>query len=143
MTEATTEATGEFPAIRVTAVLPADAGYAVEVRAGRHNLHTDEPHEDGTPTTGPTPVRMYLAALASCTAATLRMYAERKGLSAGDITVTVGIGAEGPIRRRITFSGELEPAVRERIAQIADRTPVTLLVTEPQPIDTTVTDATG
>lgn len=134
---------GEFPAVRVTAVLPADAGYAVEVRAGRHVLHTDEPHEDGTPASGASPVRMYLAALAACTAATLRMYAERKDLDAGDITVTVGIGAEGPIRRQVTFSGELEPAVRERIAQIADRTPVTLLVTESQQIDTEVTDATG
>lgn len=138
-----TEATGVFPAVRVTAVLPAGAGYAVEVRSGRHVLHADEPHEDGTPATGTTPVRMYLAALAACTAATMRMYAERKGLSAGDITVTVGIGAEGPIRRRITFSGELEPSVRDRIAQIADRTPVTLLVAEPQPIDTEVADATS
>jgi putative redox protein len=135
--------TAEPPEIRVTAVLPADAGYAVDIRAGRHILHTDEPHEDGTPATGASPVRMYLASLAACTAATLRMYAERKGLDAGDITVTVGIGAEGPIRRHITFSGELDPAVRERVAQIADRTPVTLLVTEPQQIDTSVTDAAG
>lgn len=133
----------ESPSVRVTAVLPAGAGYAVEVRAGRHVLHTDEPHEDGTPATGPTPVRTYLAALASCTATTMRMYAERKGLDAGDITVTVGIGAEGPIQRQITFSGELAPSVRERIAEIADRTPVTLLVTEPQQLATTVTDATG
>ncbi|MBO0828324.1 MAG: OsmC family protein [Streptosporangiales bacterium] len=138
-----TETAGEFPAVRVTATLPVGAGYAVEVRSGRHVLHTDEPHEDGSPATGTNPVRMYLAALAACTAATMRMYAERKGLDAGEITVTVGIAPDGPIRRRITFSGELEPAVRERIAQIADRTPVTLLVTEPQPVDTEVTDATS
>ncbi|HEX6445543.1 MAG TPA: OsmC family protein [Streptosporangiales bacterium] len=136
-------AAAESPEIRVTAVLPAGAGYAVDVRAGRHLLRTDEGHADGTPATGATPVRMYLASLAACTAATLRMYAERKGLEAGDITVTVGIGAEGPIRRHVTFSGELDPAVRERVAQIADRTPVTLLVTEPQEIATSVADATG
>lgn len=124
---------------RTIATLPADAQYSVSVRTGRHHLRTDEPHSDHSATDGPTPVAMCLSALASCTAATMRMYAERKGLDLGDISVEVDFtGPDEPLRRRIRFTQSLDPQVQERLTEIAAKTPVTLLIRQPHEVTTTV-----
>lgn len=125
--------------IRAVAELPAGAGYEVSLRSGRHRLRADEPHADGSPMTGPTPMALCLSALAGCTAATLRMYAERKGFDLGDITVEVDLtDPDEPLRRRIRFSEPVDEQRRRRLGEIADRTPVTRMLTGTHAITNTV-----
>jgi putative redox protein len=50
-----------------------------EVRVREHRLAADEPEDAGGKDLGPSPEELLSAALASCTAITMQMYAERKG----------------------------------------------------------------
>ena len=55
-------------------------GFAHEIDIeGGHTIVVDEPADVGGTDTGPSPGRLLAASLASCTAVTMEMYAERKG----------------------------------------------------------------
>jgi len=78
---------------------------------------------------GPAPYELLCAALAACTAITLRMYARRKDwlLRAVHVDVQLALqGEERSITRRLRFEGDLDETQRARLADIAERTPVTL-----------------
>ena len=53
--------------------------YTHDVKTGRHSLTVDEPEDQGGQDLGPSPQELLAASLASCTAVTVEMYAERKG----------------------------------------------------------------
>ncbi|UGS37626.1 OsmC family protein [Capillimicrobium parvum] len=57
------------------------------VRVRDHHLTVDEPREMGGGDDGPSPQELLAASLASCTAVTMEMYANRKGWDIGDIEV--------------------------------------------------------
>jgi putative redox protein len=118
------------------------SGYTVTVRSGRHEITADEPESSGGADAGPTPVALLLAALASCTAITLRMYAERKGwplLGAQvDTRQVAEPGGGAHIARVITLTGDLDAGQRARLAEIAERTPVTRMIVEGRPVRTTL-----
>ena len=104
----------------------------IAVRAG--TIIADEPVEAGGLGTGPTPYELLSAALAACTAMTLRLYAERKGWTLPPFSVGAahGImpgGAEGaPPRglftRNIAFEGPLEAEMEVKLLSIAEKCPV-------------------
>ena len=52
-------------------------------------LLADEPRNDGGDDEGPTPEELLAAALASCTAITMELYAQRKGWDVGTVEVEV------------------------------------------------------
>jgi putative redox protein len=113
--------------------------YAVSIEAGRHRLTADEPVKLGGQDAGPPPFNLLLSALGACTAATLKMYAERKGwpLEALDVSLTFIRGEHGDrIERRLDPKGPLDDAQRTRLADIAERTPVTLVIKSGVVIDT-------
>ena len=121
---------GEHPIAMVTLV--SAAGYRGEVRAGRHLLITDEGPELGGDDQGPDPYQLLLASLVQCTAATLRMYANRKGWGLGELKVRARMLRTGDgatkverIERTITVSGDLTDEQKARLGEIAARTPVT------------------
>ncbi len=58
------------------------------VRVREHQLLADEPVEDGGEDAGPSPQELLAASLASCTAITMEMYAQRKGWDLGATEVT-------------------------------------------------------
>src|SRR5260370_12548688 len=62
-------------------------GYALGIRAGRHELSADEPQAAGGPDSGPNPLQPLPSPLGACTSITLRMYAQRKGWELGEIDV--------------------------------------------------------
>ncbi len=135
---------GEHPITMVT--LTSASGYQGEVRAGRHRLVTDEGPEVGGDDRGPGPYQLLLAGLVQCTAATLRMYANRKGWALGEVKVRArllrtGDGADKTerIERTIQVSGDLTEEQRHRLAEIASRTPVTRTLRAGLAIDTTLT----
>jgi putative redox protein len=105
------------------------ANYTVSLLAGHHPLAADEGAAKGGKDAGPSPHELLCAALGACTAITLRMYAQRKEwpLSAVHVDVQLQIqGRERVMRRRLRLVGELDEAQRARLADIAERTPVTL-----------------
>jgi putative redox protein len=53
------------------------------VRVRDHQLLADEPVDEGGEDTGPSPQELLAASLASCTAITMEMYAQRKGWDLG------------------------------------------------------------
>jgi putative redox protein len=66
---------------------------------GRHRLVTDEPAAVGGTDTGPAPHELLPAALASCVAVTIRMYARTKGWTLGELSVDVDYDNRSTPRR--------------------------------------------
>ena len=102
----------------------------------------DEPAPAGGEDAGPSPFGLLVSALAACTAMTLRIYAERKGwsLTSIDVDVRYDLADDGSatIARTVTFADDLPLEQRDRLAEIAERTPVTLAIRNGVPIATTI-----
>jgi putative redox protein len=105
--------------------------YQLEVRAGQHVFLADEPAGLGGDDSGPAPFDFLLTALGACTAMTLRMYAERKGLPLRQVSVELRhekIEIDGVLRdrieRHIVVDGELSPVQHQRLLEIAEKCPV-------------------
>ncbi len=64
-------------------------GFSHEIGMREHRLTADEPPEQGGDDHGPTPQELLAASLASCTAITIEMYAQRKGWDLGPVEVAV------------------------------------------------------
>jgi putative redox protein len=120
--------------------------YRVDVRVGAHQLVADEPIAAGGGDLGPPPFGLLLSALASCTATTLRMYAERKGWELGTLEVDVRYDAADDgrrdIERTITLPAGLTTEQHQRLADVAERTPVTVAIKGGTPITTTIQTTT-
>jgi uncharacterized OsmC-like protein len=114
------------------------SGLTQQITAGTHELLVDEPAPAGADR-GPTPYELILAALGSCTAMTVRMYADRKGWPLGGVEVRLRHdrihasdcadcetreGFLDRITKQLTLHGELDDEQRARLAEIAERCPV-------------------
>jgi putative redox protein len=62
--------------------------YQHDLKVRDHTVSADEPRESGGDDTAPSPQEYLAVSLASCTATTLEMYAERKGWDVGPVEVT-------------------------------------------------------
>jgi putative redox protein len=99
----------------------------VEIR--RHRLTADEPKDHGGDDSGPSPQELLAASLASCTAITMEMYAQRKGWEVGEIAVDVDFepaqrGSPTKFRMKVELPKELPEDQRERLLQIGAKCPV-------------------
>lgn len=105
----------------------ASTHYRVKLQNGRHEFAADEPMDKGGTDTGPAPDEILEASLASCTAITLRMYADRKEWKVTEIDVTVSferIDNKTIFTRSIKVEGDIDETQRERLLQIAKVCPV-------------------
>jgi putative redox protein len=105
--------------------------YGVETAIRRHRVLADEPPSHGGADAGPSPTEHLVNALAACTAITLRMYAEGKGWELGAIQVDCRAFVEGKgyrLERSIRIAAPLADEQRARLAEIAEKTPVTKVV---------------
>lgn len=115
-------------------------GFAVELRAGEHVWHADEPTSLGGTDTGPNPYELLLSSVAACTAITISMFCRRKGWDLHSVSARYEFdrvhaddcddcdGGEGGhidrVRSEIFIEGDFDEAARERLQQIARRCPV-------------------
>ena len=103
-------------------------GYAHSLTAGHHTLIADEPADKGGADTGPEPTQLLAMSLASCTAITIEMYADRKGWDVGDLTVDVDYDIEPQGTSRfdvvIRIPTDLSEEQVERLNAIAAKCPV-------------------
>ncbi|MFT4055805.1 MAG: OsmC family protein [Novosphingobium sp.] len=114
--------------------------WRTEIVVGGHAITADEPAALGGRGEGPAPYDLLLASLAACTAITLRMYAARKGwpLKTLDVELHLAGGKDAMrIDRKLSIDG-LDDDQKARLADIAERTPVTLTLKAGVPIDTTL-----
>jgi len=125
---------------------------AHRIRAGRHELTSDEPVGSGGTDTGPDPYALLLASLGACTAMTLRLYADRKQWPLEGVTVRLSHGKVHAkdcadcetkddarldrIMREISVSGPLSEEQRQRLLEIANRCPVHRTLMGPKEIVT-------
>jgi putative redox protein len=113
--------------------------YHTELLARTHALVADEPEDVGGLDEGPRPGDFMRMALASCTAITLRMYADRKQFDVDKIRVKV---SNGPFDQKTVYTSEIEivgklsPEQRDRMLQIAKLCPVHKTLTNPVEIQT-------
>lgn len=115
------------------------SGYAQSVRAGRHRLTSDEPTAQGGTDTGPAPYGLLMASLGACTSITLRMYGDRKGWKLGTIQVDLKHFKDKDSERTervLRFSEPLSEEQRQKLLEIAGKTPVTRTLLRSFPIDT-------
>ena len=99
----------------------------VEIRD--HRVTADEPRDHGGEDSGPSPQELLAASLASCTAITMEMYAQRKGWDVGDIAVDVNYepaqrGSPTRFTMAVELPKELPEDQRERLMQIGAKCPV-------------------
>ncbi len=117
----------------------AGKGYTSEVKTPYHHLLADEPEEVGGDNLGPTPYDLLMAALGTCTAMTLKMYAQRKKWPLEEINVylnhdkvhrTDGDNVEdnnskvSRFTRNLRITGDLGEVQRNRLLEIANKCPV-------------------
>ncbi len=130
----------------VVASLPEDDEYTTLILAGRHHLTADEPESVGGNDFGPSPYHLLSAALGSCTAMTLQMYARRKKWDLQEVLVHLKhekvyaedcetcVTAEGEVKdpkaridqisRVVELIGDLDHTQKTRLLEIANRCPV-------------------
>lgn len=109
--------------------------YYTEVVAGENTLITDEPVDKGGGNKGFNPFEILATSLASCTAATLRMYIDRKEWNIDTINVEVELEnfpltKRAIFKRDITFEGTiLDEEQIKRLRAIADACPIHKILT--------------
>lgn len=109
--------------------------YYTEVIAGENTLITDEPLDKGGGNKGFNPFEILATSLASCTAATLRMYIDRKEWNIDTINVEVELEnfpltKRAIFKRDITFEGIIPDEEQiKRLRTIADACPIHKILT--------------
>lgn len=99
------------------------------VKIRDHSLTVDEPADQGGEDSGPSPQELLAAALASCTAITMEMYAQRKGWDVGDVEVACDYtpaerGCPTRFNLVLRFPDSLSDEQVERLRVIAAKCPV-------------------
>jgi uncharacterized OsmC-like protein len=119
----------------------AGTGFRTEITAAGHAVTVDEPAAVGGGNAGPSPYDLLLAAIGSCTAMTVRMYAARKGWPLEEAVVSIRTRRSHAadcaecaehekalprlrLERRVELRGPLTDEQRTRMLAIADRCPV-------------------
>ena len=105
------------------------SGFRHIVNVRQHRMNCDEPLESGGDDAAPSPQELLAASLASCTAVTMEMYAQRKGWDLGGVEVTCDYtpadrGCPTRFNLVMRFPDELSDEHVEKLRVIAAKCPV-------------------
>src|SRR3954454_13668027 len=106
-----------------------ESGFRHTVKIRSHELSVDERADMGGTDTGPSPLELLAASLASCTAITMEMYAQRKGWDVGEVEVCCDYtpaerGCPTRFNLVMRFPESLPDETVERLRVIAAKCPV-------------------
>ena len=106
-----------------------DGTFRHTVQIREHHLTVDEPLDRGGNDTGPDPQELLAVSLASCTAITMEMYAERKGWDIGRVEVEVQYtpaerGCPTKFELVMRLADDIPEEQAERLRVIAAKCPV-------------------
>ena len=123
--------------LHVNGWLGAD-NYLMEIKTTSHTVMIDEPESVGGGDLHPNPPQYLLSALASCTAITIKMYANNKGWEVGNIDIDVKmkvVQSKGKSIKKIIKAVKFEKSIDEsqvqRLLQIGSKCPISKLLEEP------------
>lgn len=115
--------------------------YKIELNNGRYSQIADEPAEDGGTDLGFSPTELLCSALAACTCATLRMYADRKGWPLEGVRAEVHFEraedkSSTRLHRTLHLEGPLDHEQRDRLLIIAEHCFIHDVLTRPIEVET-------
>lgn len=128
-----------------TVVQLGNDGLTTEVVSGDHYLLADEPREVGGNNMGPSPYQLLNSALGTCTAMTLKLYADRKEWPLNKVTVHLAHEKQhlahsskpdsknskvDVFHRKLEVEGKLDADQRQRLLEIANKCPVHRTLTD-------------
>ncbi len=124
----------EKPPLTATVLETGDSAFAVSIDVSGHRIIGDEPVEAGGGNLGPAPMDLLTAALAECTAMTIRWVARQKNWPLQHVAVTVthckgGEGSSSPRQDmfekhiKITAPG-LTPEQQAKLVEAAAKCPI-------------------
>ncbi len=124
---------------QVLATIDDKKGYTTQLKIGNHYMTADEPKQVGGNDFGPSPYEFVSAGLATCTAMTLKMYANRKAWELDNVEVHTNFNKVhaqdcencesdtakiDTFERTIKIEGNLSEEQRARLLEIANKCPV-------------------
>jgi putative redox protein len=118
--------------------------YKIEIKTPSGNLVVaDEPIEMGGKDLGFSPKELLASALAACTSATVKMYADRKGWDLQEVRIDVEleyIKAEikTVINRKLEFIGNLDETQTSRLLAVANACPIHSILSNPIEINSQI-----
>jgi putative redox protein len=118
--------------------------YKIEVESPTGNtIIADEPVDKGGKDIGFSPKELLAAALAACTSATVRMYADQKKWPLDEAKIDVDLDRDDTanktvISRKIRFIGALDTDQKKRLLAVANACPVHKILSNPVEINTSV-----
>lgn len=105
-----------------------DDKLAYDFKLPEFMIRVDVPQSKGGTHTAPDPHDYLEVALAGCTAITIQMYANRKGIPLKSVDVKIKITKEGPegneISRELKFEGDLSQEQKNSLLAIAEKCPI-------------------
>lgn len=128
-------------------------GFTTDIKAGKHALIADEPESVGGNGLGPSPYEYVAIGLASCTAMTIKMYANRKNWDLQQIVVHVDHHKDYAddcenveqlakkidiFDRKLELLGDLSSDQTKKLLAIADKCPVHKILSATSKIKTSI-----
>lgn len=109
--------------------------YATKIHWRNGVMITDEPQSKSGLDLGPDPFTLLLSSLVACTLATLRMYIDHKGYDIPEIKCEANMyqrikssGTFTHMERKVDFCQELPEDLIQRLLEIAEKCPVSLML---------------
>jgi len=116
--------------------------FEMTAQVRHHTVIADEPQANGGQDKGPSPTEYLCVSLASCTAATLKMYLNHKQLKAEKLVVEVvketTEDQKTIFKRIIIIEGAFDAALKERFLAVANKCPVHKILEGSNVIETSV-----
>lgn len=128
---------------KVTSTL-GTALYKIEITSPTGNVViADEPVDKGGQDIGFSPKELLASALAACTSATVRMYADRKQWLLDEVKIEIDlerdeVANKTVINRKVQFIGNLDVEQRKRLLAVANACPVHKILSNPIEINTSI-----